>query len=246
MTGIFTIVLLIAAVLFGVWFNRDRVVRVPYLLATTLSVPGLNPQAAVRYRGLDVGKVDAIDFDRSVPGQIFVHLSVNPATPITKTTFATLGYQGVTGIAYVQLDDESKGSPLLGTSTDNPSRIELRPGLIDQLETRGKQILDEAQQVTAKVNELLSPANQKAMLGAFNDVSMAAREFGAIPQQLQPTLAQLPALTTQIQHSLADFQVFSQFRRICYNRLHMALPKLVARPDPRQLATAPTVLHRAL
>ena len=26
------------------------------------------------------------------------------------------------------------------------------------------------------------------------------------------------------------FQVFSQFRRICYNRLHMALPKLVARP----------------
>ncbi|PAA36777.1 deoxyribodipyrimidine photo-lyase [Pseudomonas fragi] len=27
------------------------------------------------------------------------------------------------------------------------------------------------------------------------------------------------------------FQVFSQFRRICYNRLHMALPKLVARPE---------------
>ena len=27
------------------------------------------------------------------------------------------------------------------------------------------------------------------------------------------------------------FQVFSQFRRICYNRLHMALPRIVARPD---------------
>ncbi|WP_338648781.1 MULTISPECIES: deoxyribodipyrimidine photo-lyase [unclassified Pseudomonas] len=27
------------------------------------------------------------------------------------------------------------------------------------------------------------------------------------------------------------FQVFSQFRRICYNRLHMALPQIVARPD---------------
>ena len=27
------------------------------------------------------------------------------------------------------------------------------------------------------------------------------------------------------------FQVFSQFRRTCYNRLHMALPQIVARPD---------------
>ena len=27
------------------------------------------------------------------------------------------------------------------------------------------------------------------------------------------------------------FQVFSQFRRICYTRLHMALPRIVARPD---------------
>lgn len=213
MTGIFTIALLIAAVLFGVWFNRDRIERVPYLLATTLSVPGLNPQAAVRYRGLDVGKVDAIDFDPKVAGQILVHLSVNPDTPVTKTTFAMLGYQGVTGIAYVQLDDESVGSTLLGTSAATPSRIELRPGLIDQLEKRGKQILDQAQEVTTKVNNLLSPANQKAMLGAFEDVSKAAREFGAIPKQLEPTLAQLPALTTQARDSLSAFEAFSKDAR---------------------------------
>lgn len=213
MTGLFTIALLIAAVLFGVWFNRDRVQRVPYLLATTLSVPGLNPQAAVRYRGLDVGKVDAIDFDRTVAGQILVHLSVNPDTPITKTTFAMLGYQGVTGIAYVQLDDESVGSQLLATNAGNPARIELRPGLIDQLEKRGKQILDQAQEVTAKVNDLLSPANQKAMLGAFDDVSKAAREFGALPKQLEPTLAQLPALTNQARDSLSAFEAFSKDAR---------------------------------
>ena len=44
--------------LIGLWLNRDRVERVPYEIATKLSIPGLNPQAAVRYRGLDVGKVD--------------------------------------------------------------------------------------------------------------------------------------------------------------------------------------------
>ncbi|HEU4375093.1 MAG TPA: MCE family protein, partial [Telluria sp.] len=39
MTGLFTIALLIAAVLAGIWFNRDRTERVPYLIATTESIP---------------------------------------------------------------------------------------------------------------------------------------------------------------------------------------------------------------
>src|SRR4051812_20069326 len=110
MTGFFTIALVVAAVLAGVWFNRDTVERVPYQIATTESIPGLNIQAAVRYRGLEVGKVDEIDFNRAVPGQIVIRLSVDPEAPITKTTFAKLGYQGVTGIAFVQLDDDKTGS----------------------------------------------------------------------------------------------------------------------------------------
>ena len=81
MTGFFTLTLLVAAILFGVWFNRDRVERVPYLLATTLSVPGLNPQATVRYRGLEVGKVDAIDFDTQRRGKSSCTSAWRPIPP---------------------------------------------------------------------------------------------------------------------------------------------------------------------
>lgn len=209
MTGLFTIALLIAAVLFGIWFNRDRVERVPYLLATTMSVPGLNPQATVRYRGLEVGKVDAIEFDPQVTGRILVRISVDPETPITNTTFATLGYQGVTGIAYVQLDDDLTGSPRLATNADHPARIELRPGLLDQLEKRGKRILDQAEELTSKLNRMFSPNNQKVMLAAFSDVSRAANAVGAIPQQLAPTIAQLPQLAAQARQSLGAVEALS-------------------------------------
>ncbi|HEU4844463.1 MAG TPA: MlaD family protein [Burkholderiaceae bacterium] len=202
MTGFFTITLLIAAVLFGLWFNRDRIERVPYVLATTQPVPGLNPQAQVRYRGLQVGKVASIGFDPKVTGQILVTLSINPDAPITRTTFATLGYQGVTGIAYVQLDDDTTGSPRLATNADNPARIPLRPGLLDQLEKKGKQILSQAEQAADRLNALLSPANQRAILAAFTDVSETAREYRALPQQLEPTIARLPALADQAQSAL--------------------------------------------
>lgn len=209
MTGFFTITLLVAAVLFGLWFNRDRVQRVPYQLATTQAVPGLNQQAAVRYRGLDVGKVSSIVFDPKLPGQILVNMNVNPETPITKTTYAVLGYQGVTGLAYIQLDDEQVGSPLLGTSADNPSRIPLRPGLFDQIDKRGKQILAQAEEVTTRLNKLLSPENQKTILAAFSEVSETAKAYRELPQQLQPTIAQLPALTQQAQKTLNSFASFA-------------------------------------
>ncbi|WP_296002734.1 MlaD family protein [Rugamonas sp.] len=209
MTGFFTITLLIATVLFGLWFNRDRVQRVPYQMVTTLPVPGLNAQASVRYRGLDVGKVAAIGFDPKVTGQILVTLNINPDAPITKTTYGTLGYQGVTGIAYVQLDDDSTGSPRLATDADNPSRIPLRPGLFDQLESRGKLILAQTEDVTARLSTLLSPENQKIMLAAFADVSATADAYRDLPRQMQPTIARLPALMEQSDAALKSVTAFA-------------------------------------
>jgi phospholipid/cholesterol/gamma-HCH transport system substrate-binding protein len=210
MTGIFTLTLLVAAILFGVWFNRDRVEYDPYLLATTLAVPGLNPQAAVRYRGLEVGKVDGIDFDPKMTGQILIHLSIDPATPITKTTYATLGYQGVTGIAYIQLDDQSVGSQRLATNADDPARIPLRPGLLDQLEKRGTAILSQAEEVTHKLNDLLSDDNRKTILAAFSDVSDTVNRYKALPAQLGPTIERLPALAAKAETAIDSVNTLAQ------------------------------------
>jgi phospholipid/cholesterol/gamma-HCH transport system substrate-binding protein len=210
MTGIFTLALLTAAVLFGIWFNRDRVEYDPYLLATTLAVPGLNPQAAVRYRGLEVGKVDAIDFDPKMAGQILIHLAIDPATPITRTTYATLGYQGVTGIAYIQLDDGSVGSQRLATTEENPARIPLQPGLLDQLEKRGTAILAQAEQVTVKLNDLLSDDNRKTILAAFSDVSETVNRYKELPGQLGPTIEKLPALAAKAETAIDSVNTLAQ------------------------------------
>ena len=68
--GIFTVLLSIAIIAAAMWLNRDTQERVPYVLTTSGTVAGLNPQAAVRYRGMEVGKVEAIEFDREMPGRI--------------------------------------------------------------------------------------------------------------------------------------------------------------------------------
>lgn len=228
--GAFTIVLLAASVLIGMWLNRDQVDWVPYQIATKLSIAGLNPQATVRYRGLDVGKVDDISFDPQVIGQILVHISVRPDTPITQSTFATLGYQGVTGIAYVQLDDDGTRPVKLESSAQNIARIEMRASLFDQLQTRGLAILQQTEEVAQRVNNLLEPANQKAILAAFDSIDKAATELGTLPRQLQPTLAKLPAMATQAQQTLNSLDRLSKDASVLANNLNTMSTQLQA-PD---------------
>ena len=205
MTGVFTIALLVAAVLVGLWLNRDRTELLPYEIVTTQSIPGLNPQATVRYRGLEVGRVDEIVFDPKVTGQILIRMSVEEGSPITTTTFASLGYQGVTGIAFIQLDDDRTGSPLLKTDPDHVGRIPLRPGLLDQLEKRGLAILEKTEQITESLSKMVGPENQQTIIGAFDSIGKAADAYAAIPQKLEPTLDRLPALSAKLDRSLSSF-----------------------------------------
>ncbi|RJG04874.1 MCE family protein [Noviherbaspirillum cavernae] len=230
--GLFTIVLLAGAIFIGIWLNRDRVEWVPYQIATALSVPGLNPQAAVRYRGLDVGKVNEITFDPQEVGQILVHISVRPDAPITQSTFATLGYQGVTGIAYVQLDDDGSRPVKMPSSKDNIARIEMRPSILDQLQNRGLAILEQTEEMAKRINTMLEPENRKAMLAAFDNVSRAANEVESIPRQLQPTLAKLPALANQAQQALTSLTALSRDASALTGNLNGMATRLQAAGGP--------------
>jgi phospholipid/cholesterol/gamma-HCH transport system substrate-binding protein len=209
MTGFFTVALLVAAILVGMWLNRDRTELHPYEIVTTQTIPGLNPQATVRYRGLEVGRVDDIVFDPRVTGQILIRLSIAEGAPVTTTTFASLGYQGVTGIAFIQLDDDRTGSPLLASDKGHVARIPLRPGLLDQLEKRGLSILEKTEQITNSLNSILSQENAEKITGAVDNISKAAVAYGEIPKQLQPTLARLPELTTKLDRTMSSVNELS-------------------------------------
>lgn len=202
LAGAFTLGLLTAAILLGLWLKRDRIEWVPYQIATPLSIPGLSPQAAVRYRGLDVGKVQDIRFDTDSPGQLLIDIRVRPDTPITRSTTASLAYQGVTGIAYVQLDDDGTQPVRLPSSEQNVARIAMRPSLFDQLQHHGLAILQQTENIAQRLNGLLTPQNEQTIIGAFQNVSDAATRLADIPEQLEPALGQLPRLTAQAEQTL--------------------------------------------
>lgn len=181
-----TFVVLVAALLvtLAVWLTRDSAVRDTYELATRETISGLQPQAPVRYRGIAVGKVTFIGFDPAQIGQVLVRLAVDDAAPITRSTYATLAYQGVTGLAYVLLEDDGSAPERLPTSDAKPARIPLRASLITKLSDQGTVIVSRLETTVSRLNDLLSAEHQRTLMQSVQQAGEAARQVGELSASL--------------------------------------------------------------
>jgi len=186
--GIFVVVVTALLVVLAAWLSRDTGERNVYEISTRETVTGLQAQAPVRYRGVDIGKVAQIGFDPKTQGNVLIRMEVDSTAPITKDTFATLSFQGVTGLAFVQLEDTGKPAPRLVPDDDQPPRIPLQPGLVQKLALRGEAILDQVEQVTDKFNQLLGDDNQQRFSSALDNLNQAATDASRLAQRLDKTV----------------------------------------------------------
>jgi phospholipid/cholesterol/gamma-HCH transport system substrate-binding protein len=211
--GIFVVAITVLLVGLAAWLTRDTGERDPYEISTRETVTGLQAQAAVRYRGVDVGKVSAIGFDPKVQGNVLMRLEIDRDAPVTQDTFATLSFQGVTGLAFVQLDDNGKPAPRLKPVDGEPPRIPLKPGLLSKLQAKGEVILDQVEQLTGRLNQLASDENQKRLSTALDNLGSAAADAGHLAKRLDstvgarvdPALASVKNSADEVNKTAADF-----------------------------------------
>jgi len=199
--GVFTLGLLAVIALVVLFFNADRTVRVPYELVTQSSVTGLSPDADVRYRGLDVGKVQSIELDDRHPGQILIRITVDRKTPVTHSTFGTLALQGVTGIAFIQLDDTGASPAPLVSSASAVAQIPMHLGLLDQLQQRGDALLGKLDRISDDVDALLSAQNRQQMVATLASLQHAADGVHTLTTQLAPAAQRLPGAVDAMQRT---------------------------------------------
>ena len=215
--GAFVLLMSALLVALAVWLTRDTGQRLPYEVSTRDTVTGLQPQASVRFRGINVGKVATIGFDPKIPGNVLVHIDVDQGTPMTRSTFASLGFMGVTGIAFVQLDDTGESTEMLPTSGEQPARIPMRPGLVSQLSDHSTRLLKELEETSRRVNQLLAPENQKKLVTSLETLQQAAasvppvmKEAGATFQSFRATSASVAGSADEIRKTAAEFSLLSQ------------------------------------
>ena len=193
--GAFVLLVTALLVAMAIWLTRDSSQRDLYEISTSETISGLQPQAAVRFRGVPVGKVERIGFDAKAKGNVLIDISIDRGAPVTKSTFATVASQGVTGLGFIQLDDNGESAERLLPNDGVPPRIPLKPGGLDKLLKQSEAIFNQAEQATARLNQLLSDENQKVVTTAVTQLAEAAGSINRVAKGLEPTVATLPALS---------------------------------------------------
>jgi phospholipid/cholesterol/gamma-HCH transport system substrate-binding protein len=174
LTGIFLIGIVAATIVWAQWLGGDRHERLPYRVAATQPVSGLNPQASVRYRGINVGRVTAIGLDPKDRRRILVDIEVDKEIPITRGTYAQLGMEGITGVAYVHLLDDGKDDTPLADIPDAAAEITMRPSFMDSMSDSAEGLARDSRVLVANLNKLLDEENRahiKKTLASLERVS---------------------------------------------------------------------------
>jgi len=216
--GAFVLLLSVMLVAMAVWLTRDHSEQRVFEIASREGVTGLQPQAGVRYKGVLVGRVTTIALDPQVRGNVLVRIAVNEQAPITASTFASLGFQGVTGLAYIALDDTGASQLALEGNAEPLARIPMRPGLVSRLTEQGGNLLVQLEQASQRINSLLAPENQQKLVGAVGNLGAAAASIGQLVQHADQILnakstqdgPSLARLTEQAEATLKSLQASSE------------------------------------
>lgn len=178
-------VLLLGAALIGgvLWLSSEKSYRKTfdtYLVYMEESVSGLTPDAPVRYRGVQVGRVRHIALARGNVEKVQLTLDIELGTPIKKDTVAVLVTQGLTGIAHVNLSGGTRDSPALQAlaGEDHPV-IPSGPSLLVRLDAAATTLIDNLTRSSESINALLDEGNRAAFKETLASLALVSRTLAA-------------------------------------------------------------------
>lgn len=187
LVGVFVLGLMIALIWGILWIAAGGPPRDYefYLAYMTESVSGLSVDAPLRYRGVNVGKVKDIGLDPKDPSRVRLLLQVRKGVPIKEDTLATLEFQGLTGIASVNLTGGSAESPpLKPRKGEQHAIIQTSPSLLVRLDSALSDFLGNLQGTAERINLLLNDENRDKLSQTLGHIETITGSLAAQSQRL--------------------------------------------------------------
>ena len=210
--GSFTLLVIAGIFAFVVWlaqfeFNRQYHY---YEIHFDGSVSGLNKAADVRYNGLKVGQVRQMRLNPADPSQVIVLIEVNSDFPIYRNAIATMEYQGLTGVAYVEISGPIGGGELLkATDGEQYPLIASQPSNFQELFSGAPDLIKGGTVLVGELTKLVNDKNRDSISQILanaatitSEVSNKSGDLGAFLVTLKDTSKEIGGAATSI-NSLA-------------------------------------------
>lgn len=190
-TGLFLVGLILAAIGVGYWLGGSSLERTAYRVVATKPVTGLNLQGLVRYRGISVGRVIGIDLDYKDPRRILIDIEVNDGIPLTRGTYAQLGQEGITGIAFVHLLDDLNDPAPLPDGEDGVGEIAMRSSALDDIFETAAALGKDARSLVTSMNNVLNTENQAQLASTLASLARTSANMEIVAKQLPAAIARV-------------------------------------------------------
>lgn len=158
------------------------------------AVTGLGKGTAVRYNGIDVGRVEDLQFDPNDPQVVIAVLQIQPNLGIRTDSVSSIEPQGLTGGSYVEISGGTKNAPLL---TALPGQrypvIKTAPSALQQLTRGAPELLAKLNNIADRLQSVLSDSNQKHLSNTLASLDKATSAFANRSSEIEDTLANLSA-----------------------------------------------------
>lgn len=140
-----------------------------YSILFNESILGLNEDAVVKYRGINVGKVTALRINPKNTEQVEVLITILKTTPIKETTVAKLTAQGITGLSYINLSLGDNGAASLEAKYgEKYPVIKTESSFFERIEKSLGTVSSKLSKTLTRTSELLDEENQKQIALLLN------------------------------------------------------------------------------
>jgi phospholipid/cholesterol/gamma-HCH transport system substrate-binding protein len=209
LVGVFVLVLSAGLIGGVLWLSSSKSYRASYEIYQTYtkeSVAGLNLNAPVRYRGVEIGRVRKIELAPNNVEQVLLTLAIEHGTPVKADTLAVLKTQGLTGLVFVELTGGSRDSPpLLAQGKDEYPVIKSGPSLMVRLDSAITSLLTNLNRSSESLNALMDEGNRRAIKHALADLESSLGNTARTMENTARLSGELPQLALRMQRSADAF-----------------------------------------
>ena len=212
--GLFVSISIAVFIGFVLWLTgRSGVEEVKhYSMMFHRDVSGLSIGGPVSFMGVNIGSVTRMQLVRNENMNVRVDIEVLETTPIDSKTFASLAFQGITGVAVINLSsDPGEREALVATSDHEFPVIPVRDVGLAALLSSAPKLVSKADDLLTQANELLGEQNRAAIASTLENLQSLvsalaeSREtIAKLPSDLEHTLAGIQATVDRVQGIIKD------------------------------------------
>jgi phospholipid/cholesterol/gamma-HCH transport system substrate-binding protein len=205
--GAFVLLVVAMAALFVYWYAGGRDARdyQRYEIYFEGSVSGLNRGGAVRYLGVDVGRVHDIRIDKRAASRVQVIADIDKDAPVSETTVAELSLQGVTGLLYIDLLAKRGNRVLMEPvpSAEYPVINSARSNF-DVFISSLPDLVARANGLVEQVSKVLSNENIAAVSATIANIDKASAQMPATMREIHTLVTDLRATSEEFRATAAN------------------------------------------